>query len=137
MKYSKLVVNKVIKKSDILVIALSDSRKTIKALPNNRFSINCFYHDDKKPSMILDRKTNKFFCYSCKENGNSIDLLMKIYQIKFLSSLETLADVFGVKLPNRSYTEIDYKVVEELTNIRESEEYTDLKKKSYMKTLKK
>lgn len=137
MKYSKLVVNKVIKKSDILVIALSDSKKMVKALPNNRFSVNCFYHDDKKPSMILNLDENKFFCYSCKSKGNSIDLLMKIYQLEFLASLETLAYAFDVKLPDRSYTEINYDIVGELISIKNSEEYRDLKRKSYIKTFKK
>ena len=55
MKYSNLVVMKVLKKSDILVIAMSDSKKMIKALPNNRFTLSCFYHNDKKPSMSVDR----------------------------------------------------------------------------------
>lgn len=139
MKYNPLIVMKVIQKSDILVIAMSDSKnfKKIKALSNSRFSINCFYHTDNKPSMILDRKNNSFYCYSCKQTGNAISLFMTIHNLKFLASLETMAAAFDVKLPNRSYQEIDQNLVDELKSIKESESYKTLIKQSYIKTLKK
>lgn len=136
MKYSNLVVMKVLKKSDILVIAMSDSKKMVKALPNNRFILNCFYHNDKKPSMIVDRKNNRFYCFSCKKSGNSISLMRQIYNLNFLASLETLAYVFNVKLPERSYNEIDYEIAKKLSLAKESEQYKKLIKESSYKTKK-
>ncbi len=136
MKYSNLVVMKVLKKSDILVIAMSDSKKMIKALPNNRFTLSCFYHNDKKPSMIVDRKNNRFYCFSCKKSGNSISLMRQIYNLNFLASLETLAYVFNVKLPERSYNEIDYEIAKKLSLAKESEQYKKLIKESSYKTKK-
>ena len=137
MKYSNLVVMKVIKKSDILVIAMSDSKKMVKALPNNRYTFSCFYHNDKKPSMIVDRNNNRFYCFSCKKGGNVISLFQQVYNLNFLASLETLACTFNVKLPKRSYNEINYEIVEKLNVIKNSYEYKELIQKSYIKTLKK
>lgn len=136
MKYNNLVIRKVLKKSDILVIALSDSQKMVKALPDNRFSVNCFYHNDKRPSMIVDRKNNHFHCYSCSTHGDVLNLFMKRYNLKFLASIETLAYVFNIKLPRRTYVETDYVIGNELKHIIESEQYKELIEKSFVKTLK-
>ena len=137
MKYNKLIVSKVIKKSDILVVAMSDSKKMRKIIVNNKgyFTINCFYHDDKHPSMILYPENN-FYCLSCKQGGNVISLFMKMHDMKFLESLETLAAAFDINLPKRSYIETNQELVVRLKEIRDSLKYKELIEKRKQKTLK-
>ncbi len=136
-KYNRLNVSRVIKKSDILVVAMSDSKKMrkIKITKRGTFSINCFYHDDRHPSMILFPE-NRFYCLSCKKRGNVISLFMKMHDMEFLESLETLAAAFDIKLPKRSYVQTNQELVERLKEIRASLEYNELLEKGNQKLLK-
>ncbi len=137
MKYKSLIIFDVAKRSDILAIALCKDSKKINPLPNDRYAINCFFHDDKHPSMILDRKNNRYYCHCCKETGNAIDLLMNLYNLKFITSVETLAYTFNISLPKRYNVDVDYSVANKIKNIVNSESYKDLINGSYQKTLKK
>ena len=87
--------------------------------------------------MVIDRKDNHFYCYGCKAKGNVLNFFVKVYDLKFLQAVETIAYAFDIKMPDRSYVEIDYNIAERLKEIKNSEEYSQLLKKSYVKTLKK
>lgn len=141
VKYNAIIVNKVIRKSDILVVAMSDSKnfRKIKPIGNQNFRINCFYHNDKHPSLNLHMKKrgNKFYCSACGAKGNVINLIMHIYNMGFLESVETLAAAFDVKLPDRSYDEANKELVKRLREVKESLEYKELLEKDYQKSLKK
>lgn len=142
MKYNARIVKSVIENSDILVVAMSDSKKMrkIKVRENQRFLTNCFYHNDKHPSFSFkrDKRANEFYCFSCKASGNVINLLMHMYNLKFLESVETLAAAFDVQLPERSYNEANAEIVSRLREVRESLEYKEILTESYRrKSLKK
>ena len=38
----------------------------------------CPFHNDEKPSLSFDEKTNTFKCFGCSTNGSALDLLVKL-----------------------------------------------------------
>jgi len=40
--------------------------------------VHCPFHVDKVPSLVIYKKTNSFYCFSCGAGGSSLDFLMKI-----------------------------------------------------------
>jgi len=49
-------------------------------------------HDDRNPSFSIRSATNRFTCYACGENGDVIDLVMKMRNISFVDACEWLTD---------------------------------------------
>ena len=138
LKYNKKLIQKVIRKSDILVVAISDSERftKISASSNGRYNLNCIFHEDKHPSMMLNRNNNNFYCLSkkCKRYGDVIAFTMKLYNLDFISAVETLAYVFSVKLPPMDYIKIDYDVVNNIKKAKKSEVYKKLIEEEKLKT---
>lgn len=52
----------------------------------------CCFHDDHKPSMVLNVRKNTFRCYSCGAHGGVIDLAMKVLGTGFVETCRWLAD---------------------------------------------
>lgn len=42
------------------------------------FQAHCPFHEDKIASLIIYKKTNSFYCFSCGVGGSSLDFLMKL-----------------------------------------------------------
>lgn len=49
----------------------------IKSIPLG-WQASCPLHEDKVPSLIIYKKTNSFYCFSCGAGGSSLDFIMKI-----------------------------------------------------------
>lgn len=130
LKYNKNLIKKVIENSDILVVAISDSKRFTKitASANGRYNLNCIFHEDKHPSMMINRNNNSFYCLSrkCKKYGDVISFTMQLYNIDFISAAETLAYVFSVKLPPMDNLKIDYDIVRNINEAKKSEIYRKL-----------
>lgn len=43
----------------------------------------CIYHDEKTPSLYLNRKKNNVHCFSCGKNADTIDVIMEIQHLNF------------------------------------------------------
>lgn len=54
----------------------------------------CPFHDDKTPSMKLDKR---FHCFGCQEDGDVIDFVGKLFALKPKQAAEKLAEDFGVQ----------------------------------------
>ena len=50
----------------------------------------CPFHEEKNPSFCLYIDTNSYYCFSCKEGGDVIDLCMKLKKISFREAVEFL-----------------------------------------------
>ncbi len=141
LKYNEKFVKKVIKNSDILVIAISASERfyKIKSLPNQRFYTNCIFHDDKHPSMILDCKDNSFHCLTdgCKKRGDIIGFVMKLYQLDCVSAVQLLALAFDIDLPKNDLLRVNIELSKQIKEVRKSSMYEELIEESHKKTLKK
>jgi len=49
-------------------------------------------HEDRNPSFSIRSAANRFTCYACGENGDVIDLVMKMHDIGFVDACEWLTD---------------------------------------------
>lgn len=138
LKYNRNFINAVIKESDILVVAISDSKRfnKIKSLSNQRFYTNCLFHDDKHPSMILYRNTNTFKCKStkCQKHGDVIALTMYLYNLNFIQALQLLAYSFNVYLHDEDMTDIDRDLARQIKETKQNLLYKELILQSDQKT---
>lgn len=138
LKCNENFIKEVITKSDILVIAISDSKRfdKIKALANQNFYTNCIFHDDKHPSIILDRNRNRFLCKStnCKKRGDVIDFTMKLYDLDFVPTMQLLAYSFNIYLHLKDIRNINMDLVRQIKEAKESSLYKQLIIQSEQKT---
>lgn len=138
LKYNEDFIKKVVNKSDILVIAISASKKfnRIKSLPNQRFCTNCIFHNDKHPSMILDRNKSTFECKStnCQTYGDVITFTMKLYNLNFVEAVQLLAYSFNIYLRPEDIRNIDMDLVEKIKDVKKSSLYRQLMIQSEQKT---
>lgn len=50
----------------------------------------CLFHADKHPSLVLDKRRNRFRCFACGASGGVIDLVMKVRNVSFLDACRWL-----------------------------------------------
>lgn len=138
LKYNKEFIKAVVKKSDILVVAISASKhfNRIKSLSNQYFYTNCVFHKDQHPSMILNRNTNTFQCKSknCGKYGDVISFTMYLYNLEFMEAILLLAYSFNVYLHPKDIENIDRNLVKKIKEARKSLLYKKLIIKSEQKT---
>lgn len=74
----------------------------------------CPFHDDKNPSMKLDKR---FHCFGCQADGDVIDFTARLYGLPVREAAEKLAADFGVqydRLATGTQKPIKRKLCEEL-----------------------
>ena len=55
-----------------------------------KFKTLCPLHNEKTPSFCVD-KNNRYKCFGCDEQGDSIDLFMKINNTNFINAVKQLS----------------------------------------------
>lgn len=58
----------------------------------------CPFHDEKSPSLILQKGDTHYHCFGCGAHGDAIQFLMNHLKMSFLDSVESLAQRFQVHL---------------------------------------
>ena len=58
------------------------TRKNIYAL--------CPFHSEKNGSFVIYTNNNNFHCFGCGVNGDSIDFVMKMYDLNFINAVQYL-----------------------------------------------
>lgn len=66
---------------------------------NRTGKIICPFHDDKNPSMKVDKR---FHCFGCGADGDVIDFVSKLYGISSLEGAKKLALDFGISYDSKS-----------------------------------
>jgi len=56
----------------------------------------CPFHDDERPSMYL-YPNNTFHCFGCGEDGTSIDLVMKAFNVDAKTAAKRICDDFSIE----------------------------------------
>ena len=59
----------------------------------------CPFHTEKTPSFSVDPKLQLFYCFGCQTGGDLFKFLMLYESVSFSEAVETLANRFGVPLP--------------------------------------
>ena len=70
--------------------------------PNRSKMICCPFHNDKHPSMKVDRR---YFCFGCGARGDAIDFVSNYYGLRLKEAAEKIASDFGLNYDNTGYSE--------------------------------
>ncbi len=58
----------------------------------------CPFHDEKTPSLIIQKGDSHYHCFGCGAHGDAIQFLMTHLRMSFVEAVESLADRFHVQL---------------------------------------
>lgn len=59
----------------------------------------CPFHDEKTPSFHVTPELGIYKCFGCGESGDVFNFVMEMEGIGFVETMRTLADRFGISLP--------------------------------------
>ena len=101
MKIPQEIIAEIKQKADIIdvigdYVNLKNAGKNYKGL--------CPFHSEKTPSFSVSPE-GFFYCFGCKESGNSISFIQKYLNLTFLEAVKLLAEKYGVKLEQKNYNE--------------------------------
>jgi DNA primase len=65
----------------------------------------CPFHDEKTPSLMIQKGDTHYHCFGCGAHGDAIQFLMTHLKISFLDAVENLAARFNVPLQQVEKTE--------------------------------
>ena len=66
--------------------------------PNRSGMICCIFHNDKSPSMKVDRR---YYCFGCGCTGDAIDFTAQLFGLGLKEAAQKLADDFGIAYASR------------------------------------
>lgn len=67
--------------------------------PNRSGMICCIFHNDKSPSMKVDRR---YYCFGCGCTGDAIDFTAQLFGLGLKEAAQKLADDFGIAYVDRN-----------------------------------
>lgn len=70
--------------------------------PNRSKMICCPFHNDKHPSMQVDRR---YFCFDCGAKGDAVDFEANYYGLSLKEAAEKIISDFGLPYNNTGYAE--------------------------------
>ena len=70
--------------------------------PNRSKMICCPFHNDKHPSMKVDRR---YFCFGCGVKGDAVDFVANYYGLSLKEAAERIISDFGLTYNNTGYAE--------------------------------
>lgn len=87
----------------------------------NKSTYSCV-HCTSSDALSINKKTNKYKCFSCGEGGTVIDLVIKKEGLEFIGAIKHIANMYGIQLPKIEYTEQEK---EEFEKIKEDKKALD------------
>lgn len=87
----------------------------------NKSTYSCVYCASSD-ALSINKKTNKYKCFSCGEGGNTIDLVMNKEGLGFIGAIKHIANMYGIQLPKVEYTDQEK---EEFKKIKEDKKALD------------
>lgn len=98
----------------------------------------CPFHDDKHPSMKVDKR---YYCFGCGEKGDAIDFVSKYFGLSSRDAAIKIADDFGLDYKIEKYESIKKKLMKPKKSLeqefREEQEYCFKVLSDYLHLLKK
>ena len=61
----------------------------------------CPFHQERSPSFNVNPERQIFRCFGCGEGGDIFSFMMKAHHQTFPEALKSLADRYGIQLPDR------------------------------------
>lgn len=90
------IIEEIRERADIIDV-ISDY-VTLKKVGRNYKGL-CPFHQEKTPSFMVSPEKQLFHCFGCGVGGNVFTFLMKYEQIAFAEAARTLAQKYGVRIP--------------------------------------
>ena len=69
----------------------------------------CPFHNDKNPSMKVDKR---FHCFACQADGDAVDFVSRLYGLPCREAAVKLADDFGISYDSRKKSSVKPKIRE-------------------------
>jgi DNA primase len=63
---------------------------------------NCPFHNEKTGSFFVNDDKGTYYCFGCGTSGNIFNYIMEKRGLQFMQAVELLAEIAGVKLPEKS-----------------------------------
>lgn len=105
VRYTDELLDEIKRKNDIVDVI--SQYVVLKRKGRNYFGL-CPFHNEKSPSFSVSPDKQIFKCFGCGVGGNVFHFIMKIENLSFVESVQTLAERVGIKLPTE-YNEEDEK----------------------------
>ncbi len=70
-----------------------------------RFVALCPFHSEKAPSFSVSPDKQLYYCFGCQAGGNVISFLMAHEKMEFTEAVKYLADLAGIKIPEKRETQ--------------------------------
>ncbi len=84
------------------IVKTISSRIILKKIGNKYISL-CPFHNEKKPSFIVNEYEGYYYCFGCKNYGNAIDFLMKFNNLSFLDSIKELSLINNISILDENF----------------------------------
>lgn len=69
----------------------------------NRFVGLCPFHSEKTPSFHVNSANQFYYCFGCQATGDVYKFVQEIESLTFPETLKTLAERYGIAMPQRSH----------------------------------
>jgi DNA primase len=84
-------------RSRIDIVDLIGQRQSLKKAGKHWKGL-CPFHDDRDPSMIVNRAMGRYKCWACGASGDIFNWVMETQRVDFKEALRILADQAGVEI---------------------------------------
>lgn len=99
---------------------------------NSRNKAKCPFHSEKTESFFVDVNRNRFYCFGCSEDGDSIDFVSKMFNISITDACKKINEDFNLGLGKKLTIE-QKKQIQKRVNV-ESEKEKERKEKEVLKS---
>lgn len=67
----------------------------------------CPFHSERTPSFHVSTQKQMFYCFGCGTGGDVITFIMKIENLSFPEAVRHLADIAGIKVPQKDFMDTE------------------------------
>lgn len=96
MQIAQEIIDEVNDRAD--VVEVIGKHLKLKRSGQNYFAC-CPFHNEKSASFSISPVKQIYHCFGCGESGNSISFVMKYLGLDFVSAVRSLADQYGIHIP--------------------------------------
>jgi len=81
-------------KQILLLDILQELNIAVPDYKQGKFKISCVFHQEKTPSLLINIKSNTFYCFGCNRHGNNLQFVMDFLNLDFNEALQWLSERF-------------------------------------------
>lgn len=82
------------------IVDIISPRVTLKKAGKD-YQALCPFHTENTPSFTVSPNKQFYHCFGCGKHGSAIGFMMEFEGMEFVDSIETLAQMAGMEVPNQ------------------------------------